>query len=89
MKFFDNRSTKIDHKKSKNKRYLRPQLDVYKKIITKSNSHKIKPKQNSLTYTSSEKTWDRVSMRLVNRSKKTEKIAKRCKVKYISIFENN
>ena len=65
MKVFDNRITKKDHKKSKHKHYLRPQLDVYnKKIIKKSNSHQIKPKQNSLTYASLEKIWDRFSIRL-------------------------
>ena len=61
-------------KKSKNKHYLRPQLDVYnKKIITKSDSSEIKSKQNSLTYTSFEKIKNlgfRFSLRLVNRSTK-------------------
>ena len=38
-----------------------------KKIITQSNSHQKKPKQNSLVYTSLEKIWDLSSMRLVNR----------------------
>ena len=57
MTVFDNRTTKKDHyTKSKNKHYLRPQLDVCnKKIRTKSNSRQIKFKQNSLTYTSLEK----------------------------------
>ena len=65
-------------------------MPTIKKIITKSNSHQIKPKQNSLTYTSLEKIWDRVAMRLVNKSTKKKKMAKRCKVKtYVSIFENN
>ena len=69
MKIFDNKTTKKDHKKSKHKHYLRPQLGIYnKKNITKSNSHQIKPKQNSLTYTSLENIWDRFSMRLINRS---------------------
>ena len=43
--------------------------------------HPIKPKQNSLTCTSLEKTWDRFSVRPFNRSKKGEKKSKRCKVK--------
>ena len=56
------------------KNYLRSQLDVYnKKIITKLNSHEIKPKQNSLTCTSLEKIWDQFSMPLVNRSTESEK----------------
>ena len=59
-------------------------------MSTKSNSHQTKSKQNSLTYTSLEKIWDRFSMRQVNSSTKSEKIAKRCKVKkYVSFFENN
>ena len=91
MTVFDNRTTKMDQRKIKIKHYLRPQLDVYnKKIITKSNSRHIKSKQNSLTYASLEKLWDRFSMQLLNRSTKKPKIAKRCKVKkYVSIFENN
>ena len=65
-------------------------MSTIKKNQSKSNLHQIKPKQNSLTYTSLEKIWDRVSMRLVNKSTKKRKIAKRCKVKkYVSIFENN
>ena len=65
-------------------------MSTIKKIITKSNSRQIKSKQNMLTYTSLEKLWDPFSMRLVNRSTKNIKKAKRCKVKkYVSIFENN
>ena len=48
-------------------------MSTIKKIITKSNSHQIKPKQNSLTNTSLEKIWDQFSMRLVNRSTKKRK----------------
>ena len=61
-----------------------------KKIITKSNSRQIKSKQNSLTYTSLEKIWDQLSMRLVNKSTKSEKTAKRYKVKkFNSNFEKS
>ena len=55
-------------------------MSTIKKIITKSDSREIKSKQNSLTYTSFETIWDQFSMRLVNRSTKSEKIAKRCKI---------
>ena len=59
------------------------------KNITKSNAHQIKPKQNSLTYTSLEKIWDRFSARLVNRSTKRKK-SKEVQIKTnVSIFENN
>ena len=42
----------------------------------KSNSHQIKPKRNSLTYTPLEKIWDQFSVRLVNRSTKKRKDSK-------------
>ena len=71
-------------KKSNKKHYLRPEVDVYiKKIITKSNSHQIKPKQNNLTYTSLEKTWFMSSMRKcskwLKRSRKKEQIGAKFK----------
>ena len=88
MKVFDNRNTKKDHKKSEHKHHLR-QLDVYnKKIITKSNSHQIKPKQNRLIYASLEKIWDRFSIRLdwLTGRQKSEKKQRGAKLKNTFLF---
>ena len=92
MTVFDNRATKNDQQKNQKTNIIcdHNSMSTIKRIITKSNSRQRKSKQNSLTYTALEKKWDRFSMRLVNRSKKSEKTVKRCKVKkYVSIFENN
>ena len=64
MKIFDNRTNIKDHKniKKTNVIYDHNSISTIKKIKKKSNSYQIKPKQNSLTYTSLEKNWDRVSM---------------------------
>ena len=75
-------------KKSNKKHYLRSEVDVYiKKIITKSNSHQIKPEQNNLTYTSLEKTWYMSSMqkclKWLKRSRKKEQIGAKFKNTFI------
>ena len=49
-------------------------------IITKSNSHQIKLKQNNLNYTSLIKIRDASSMRLVNRSTKDSKEVQNSKI---------
>ena len=46
--------------------YDQKSVAIINKIITKSNSHQIKPKQNNLTYVSLEKIGDLSSMRLFN-----------------------
>ena len=74
----DNMITRKDNNKyeTTNIIYDQNSISIINKIIKKSNSHQIKPKQN-LTYTSLEKIWVLSSMRLVNGSAKR---AKRCEV---------
>ena len=51
MKVVDNKTNRKENKKSNNKHYLRPNLEVdNKKTITKPNLHQIKPKENTITY---------------------------------------
>ena len=54
MKVVDNRTTRKDNNKNQTTDifYAENSVSVIKKIITKSNSHQMKPKQNSLSYTS-------------------------------------
>ena len=86
MKVVDNGTNRKDQKKkSDNKHYLRPKLNVYneKKKVTKSDSHQIKPKQNNVTYISLETIWELSSMRLNNRSEKEEKRGAKFKTTFL------
>ena len=60
----------IVKKQITNINYDQNSMSIIKKILTKSNSHQIKPKQNKFTYTSLEKILDLSSIRLGNRLKK-------------------
>ena len=53
----NNRTTKKDNNKyqTTNVIYDKTSMSLNNKIITKSNSHQIKPKRNNLTYTSLKK----------------------------------
>ena len=51
-------------------------MSIIEEIITQSNSHQIKPKENNLTYDSLEKIWDLSPMLLVNRPKNEQLGAK-------------
>ena len=57
MNVVDNRTTRKDKNKYQTTNIIYDQnlMFIINKIITKSNSHQIKPKQNNLTYTSLEK----------------------------------
>ena len=74
MKVVDNMITRKDNNKyqTTNIIYDQNSISIIDKIITKSNSHQIKPTQNNLTYTPLEKIWVLSSMRLVNRWTKKE-----------------
>ena len=76
-----NRTTKKYNNKNQitkitNTNYDQNSMFTLKKRTTKSNSHKIKPKQNKISYTSLEKILDLSSMQLANRSTKRAKCAK-------------
>ena len=82
-----NRTTRKDNKKHQttNLIYDQKSMAIKNKIITNSNSHQIKPKQNNITYTSRKKygTCPQCDW-LIGRQKR----AKRCEVqKCVSIFE--
>ena len=81
----DNRTTKKDNNKYQKTSIIYNQnaMSIINKIITKSNSIKIKTKQNNLTYTSLEKIWDLSSMRLVNRSTNKEQSGAKLKNSFI------
>ena len=83
MTVYDNRTTKKNHyKKSKpNIIYDHNSMSAIKKIRTKLNSRQIKSKQNSLTYNSLEQNGTSSQCDWLPGRRKSEKIAKRCKVK--------
>ena len=75
MKLVVNRTTRKDKSKNQitNIKYDQNSMSIFKKIRTKSNAYQIKPKQNKLTYTSLEKTWDLSSIDWVTGRQKEQK----------------
>ena len=79
-----NRTTRKDNNKYKttNIIYDKKSVAIINIIITKSNSHQIKPKRNNMTYTSLEKIGDLSSLRLVNRSIKKGNEVRSSKIRF-------
>ena len=74
MKLIVNRATtKVKNKTQINLSYDQNSISILQEIMTKSDSHQMKPKQNKIKYTSNEKIWDLSSMHLGNRSTKKRK----------------
>ena len=75
IKVVNNRTTRGDNNENQttNTIYDQNTMSIIKKIITKTNSNQINPKQNKLSYSSLQKIRDLSTMRLVDRSIKKSK----------------